>query len=223
MGNGYLGIGKIVLCIFIVLTFYTAHLAISIDLDLTQNIYGYLDRAEGATTAGSMAEFIGLAIRGLESYGIAEGNWAWIATNNPYTDMGISVRQLENLQSRLMAIEENENISSMDYATSLMEIKESFEEIPIGAYSLYTKKHAGYIYPEWIILTACVLIGLGWFLLPLILWETYLIRKSWICKLRQHKWTPEERWGADDKKKVIGRMCRRCGKEELYESAKKKK
>lgn len=213
--NGRIGLGKIALVFFIALTFYAGHQAVCIHLDLNQNVNGYLDRAESATTAEAMAGFIDQAIEGLEERGIAEGNWSWMATDNPNTDMGVSVGQLESLRNRLLEIEKNENRGSVDYAMSLREIKESFKRISINAYDLYTKNNKSYFYSEWLVLLFFGLFWLGWVLIPVMLWDINVIRNSWICKVVGHKWSSRRSYIEDkDEYEITGWTCYRCGKEQ---------
>ncbi|GAI24480.1 unnamed protein product, partial [marine sediment metagenome] len=148
----YLGLGKLVMLAWIVVTILLVSQSISVYRDIEQDVGGYLARADAATTAVQMAGFIDNAMNGLDKWGMYEGSWGLIV-KDPNTHMGLARTQLVDLRNRLLEIERTENRGSMGYAESMEEIKRNFSRIAIGPYEWYTLRHAIYLYPEVFVIT----------------------------------------------------------------------
>jgi len=179
-------LGFVLMLLFLGVNVFFVYQAIALDIALSRDIMGWLERAGAATTCEDMAEYIEKALEGMDKWGMYEGSWEWLYIH-PGNDIAISRELLKSLADRAREIEKTYSRGSMDYAESMEEIKRTFARIAVNPWAWYTLRYMPWLY-YW-----------GWILAVWTVLGIYALvdEKDFRCKFGRH----EDFYG----------RCSRCG------------
>lgn len=154
--------------------------SIQTDIDVTNNISAWYDRASTAPTAGRMAHFLDELTASMEEYGMTSG-YAALVYKNPQNDMAVIYPLLHELRDRAIEVEQYPH-GSMDYAESMGELKLRMQDFEFNPVWWYCVNRTPSAVLAWWPIAYLILLG------PLVL----LAIRTWDldirCVLGKHKW-----------------------------------
>lgn len=118
---------------------------------ISQDIYGWKDRAQVSNEPHDMAEYMTNVKVGMEKWGVTDGNSA-LFFPTPSTDMGMIYRAVQQHVDQAKVLE-TMNRASPEYQTGLDNLRGSIRELTIPAYDYWANHQA---------LTISLLCWAGW-------------------------------------------------------------
>ena len=216
--KGYLNAAWTTLIVMVVLCLTLVTLSIQTDIAISNDIDGYLRRAESAPTARIMADMLENASKGLDKWDMHNGSWS-LFYDHADCRMEYARQQIDALIKRCRSLETNQSIDNFNYTVSLNEMKSNFGKIHIDAYGWYTQRNAIWLYIPIFAMELILIIVVG---IILMMWfgirDVMTVPASFVCWLMGHNYGKEWQDEYEDDKDVnrYHKNCQRCDKHIRY-------